>query len=371
MLTFCGKSLSNGFSVGNKVRVHQLKAELASCRQNGQPVLEYFGRLSKLWEEYQIYKPIKLCTCGLYVCGLVHEAAKEREEEKIHQFVLGLNDSRFGGVSQNIISMDPMPSLDEVYSRIIREEQRLSATRSHEQQHEAVGFMVRREQSENQIGIKSDSLSVKSRVTCSHCGRTGHEKKECWSIVGFPDWWMERSGGGRGSGGRGRGGRGSGFVNSGRGRGQIVGAHATSSNPSAFANFTQDQLKVLAQLIEENSGNGSSDKLSGKIKFGNVVLVTGASHHMTGTLSLLSNVLTIPPCLVGFADGSKTSAISMGVFPLSKEVVLTNVLYVPTLNCTLLSVSKIVKQTKCFATFTDTFCFLQDRFSKTLIGTGE
>ncbi|CAL9232189.1 unnamed protein product [Arabidopsis halleri] len=181
------EELKQRFSVGNKVRVHQLKAELASCRQNGQPVLEYFGRLSKLWEDYQIYKSIKACTCGLCVCGLVHEAAKEREEKKIHQFVLGLDDSRFGGVSQNIISMDPMPSLIESESSSI------------------VGLSHR----ENQIVIKSDSLS--------------------------------RSGGGRGLGGRGRGGRGSSFVNSGRGRGQIVAAHATSSNLSAFTNFTQDQ----------------------------------------------------------------------------------------------------------------------------------
>lgn len=175
------EDLKQRFSVGNKVRVHQLKAELASCRQDGQPVLDYFGRLSKIWEEYQIYKPIKVCTCGLCTCGLSNEQAKEREEEKIHQFVLGLDESRFGGMSTNIIAMDSLPSLGEVYSRVVREEQRLSTTRIREQQQEAVGFMVRREQgesrSENFLGNKPDSLSVRSRAVCSHCGRTGHEKR--------------------------------------------------------------------------------------------------------------------------------------------------------------------------------------------------
>lgn len=74
---------------------------------------------------------------------------------------------------------------------------------------------------------------------------------------------------------------------------------------------------------------------------------------------------------MGFADGSNTFALSMGVFPLSDTVSLTDVLYVPSLNCTLISVAKFIKQTKCVALFTETLCVLRDQFSKTLIGSGE
>lgn len=28
---------------------------------------------------------------------------------------------------------------------------------------------------------------------CSYCGCYGHEKKDCWQIVGFPDWWNEQA----------------------------------------------------------------------------------------------------------------------------------------------------------------------------------
>ena len=35
------------------------------------------------------------------------------------------------------------------------------------------------------------------------------------------------------------------------------------------------------------------------------------------------------------------------------------------------SVSKLLRQTGCIAIFTDTLCFLQDRFTRTLIGAGE
>ncbi|XP_024009693.1 uncharacterized protein LOC112084648 [Eutrema salsugineum] len=37
-------NLKERFSVGNEVRVHQIKAQLASCRQDRQPVLDYFKK---------------------------------------------------------------------------------------------------------------------------------------------------------------------------------------------------------------------------------------------------------------------------------------------------------------------------------------
>lgn len=202
-------------------------------------------------------------------------------------------------------------------------------------------------------------------MLCSHCGRTGHERRDCWQIIGFPEWWSEHNAQGTSANrGHSRGGRGSGFA-SGRGRGQVNAAHATSSNSSSFPEFTTYQWKAISQLIQEKTSAGSnSDKLSGKKDLGDVILDTGASHHMTGTLGFLTNIEGIPPCSVGFADGSKTFAVSVGTFALSDKVRLTKVLYVLALNCTLISVSKILKQINCFATFTDTLCVLQDRFSE-------
>ena len=102
-----------------------------------------------------------------------------------------------------------------------------------------------------------------------------------------------------------------------------------------------------------------------------VILNTGASHHMTGDINLLIDLEDISSCKIGFADGSTTVEKKKGVLPLSDRISLYDVLYVPDLNCSLISVSKLLKHSNCFAFFTDTLCVLQDRCSRTLIGAGE
>lgn len=92
------ENLKKRFEVGNKVRVHQLMEQLVSCRQNDQPVIDYYGRLAMMWEELQTYKPSPACSC---LAAAIYE--KEREEERVHQFIMGLDDARFSNVVTAII----------------------------------------------------------------------------------------------------------------------------------------------------------------------------------------------------------------------------------------------------------------------------
>lgn len=121
------ENLRNRFSVGNKVRIHQVVSQLASCRQDGQSVIDYYGRLTVLWDELQAYRTLHVCSCGASA-----QITKEREDEKVHQFVMGLDESRFGNVICQIVDADPMPDLAQSYAKAIREEQRLVAAKKRE-----------------------------------------------------------------------------------------------------------------------------------------------------------------------------------------------------------------------------------------------
>ncbi|XP_048615966.1 uncharacterized protein LOC125588581 [Brassica napus] len=52
------------FSVGNGPRISELRGEIANCRQDGDSVLVYYGKLKKMWDELAVYKPIRTCSCG-------------------------------------------------------------------------------------------------------------------------------------------------------------------------------------------------------------------------------------------------------------------------------------------------------------------
>lgn len=100
------ENLKKRFSVGNKVRVHHLKEQIASCKQNSQSMMDYFGWLAKMWEELDMYKPLPACSCNAAA-----EYEKEREEENAHQFLMGLDESRFGIVCQRWCARNNVSSL--------------------------------------------------------------------------------------------------------------------------------------------------------------------------------------------------------------------------------------------------------------------
>lgn len=102
------------FSVGN-VRVHQLKAEQASCKQYGLSVMYYYEKLSAKWKELLNYKPLPKCTCATKEMYL-----REYEEERVHQFLMGLDEVRFGNfVVINIINLEPLQGMNSVYQKVV------------------------------------------------------------------------------------------------------------------------------------------------------------------------------------------------------------------------------------------------------------
>lgn len=129
------ESLQRRFSVKNDVRVHQLRESINTCLQNGQTVIEYYGRLTKLWEELDNLRTMRPCTCEASA-----DIEKENAEIRVHKSLFGLDESRFCNIRSQIIDEDPLPDINNVYSRVIREEQHNNTTKSIELKGEAIGF---------------------------------------------------------------------------------------------------------------------------------------------------------------------------------------------------------------------------------------
>ena len=101
------------------------------------------------------------------------------------------------------------------------------------------------------------------------------------------------------------------------------------------------------------------------------IIDTGATDHMTCDQHMFTNFS--PNChktVIITANGVESPIEGVGTVTLSPSLSIPNVLFVPTLNCNLISVSKLTKSHSCVAVFYPTHCVFQDIHTKEKIGSG-
>ncbi|KAH9754598.1 retrotran gag 3 domain-containing protein [Citrus sinensis] len=308
------------FFVGNRPRVQQLKSELANCKQRGMTILNYYGKLKMLWEELSNYDQSPAYLCGNCTCNLGVEWDKKRDEEKLHQFLMGLDEAVYGDVGSHILSTEPLLKLNRAYAIVIQEEQVQSMTRAKEERSEPIAFVIQAVQG-------SHDNRDKSSILCTHCNKTGHEASSCFQLIRYPEWWGERSKATR---------------NAGRGPARANAAQVAtgSNNPSGelpksaasgLSAVSSEQWNTLLNLL--NSKKDSNLRISGKRNSMELILDTGASHHMTGNRKILHDIVSVIPCSIRLPDGNATIANTEGTVVLASHLRLNNVLFMPSLTC--------------------------------------
>jgi len=98
-------------------KIHRLKVEIASYKQGNLDVIEFFSKLMGLWNEPE--NTIKHPTC---TCEAADKYAKMAEQDRVHQFLMGLDDDAYSNVWSQILTLDPLPSLDKIFSMVQPEE---------------------------------------------------------------------------------------------------------------------------------------------------------------------------------------------------------------------------------------------------------
>ncbi|XP_019223932.1 PREDICTED: uncharacterized protein LOC109205653 [Nicotiana attenuata] len=110
------KEIEQLYGKANGTKVFQIRKDLASISQGSSNIASYFSRIKKLWDEltYSITYPDCTCSCK-------EAFQKIEEEQKVHQFLMGLNET-YTGVRRNILLMKPLPDIDSVYAMLIEDE---------------------------------------------------------------------------------------------------------------------------------------------------------------------------------------------------------------------------------------------------------
>ncbi|XP_071917923.1 uncharacterized protein [Coffea arabica] len=170
------EDIQESLSIANKPRVQQIKGVLAEWKRRGLPIVTYYGRLKHLWKEFANYDQIPTCQCGRCMCNLSVQFDKKREEEKVHQFLMGLDDTMYGTIRSNILSTEPLPSISKAYSLICHEERVRNMSKEKEGCGEPISFVVHA----NIGGGRLRTRTKDKPALCSYCNRGGHDAENCF-----------------------------------------------------------------------------------------------------------------------------------------------------------------------------------------------
>ena len=370
--------LKRRFSVLNGPRIQQIKAELANCKQKGLAIESYFGKLNRIWDSMASYRPLRICKCGNCTCDLVTQQEKDREDDKVHQFLYGLDDAYYRTVRSSLVSRTPLPSMEEVYN-IVRQEEDMKLVNKIEDDDTTSAVTAFAVQTRGR-GRGDDS---NKSALCKHCNRTGHLSDSCFAVIGYPEWWGERPRA-RTTLGRGRGGASP--NGAGRGCGSVVYANAvevapkhtqqanyvvTDKDRDGVTGLSEVQWRNLLNILNAAPGKGHStnaETLTGKHLTPSWILDTGASHHLTGKLDSLSDIRDMEPVLIVLADGRETVSNKEGKVRIGHSLVLNSVFYVEGMPSDLISLGQLMDENRCVVQLADHFLIIQDRISRMVIG---
>lgn len=115
--------LRTRFLQSNGPRQFQLRRDLANTTQDDLSVTQYYTKMKTLWDELSHFRPA--CSCSTCICGGVAKLCTYFETEFVLNFLMGLSDV-FNNTRNQILMMDPLPSINRVFSIMVQEERQKS-----------------------------------------------------------------------------------------------------------------------------------------------------------------------------------------------------------------------------------------------------
>ncbi|XP_019241196.1 PREDICTED: uncharacterized protein LOC109221186 [Nicotiana attenuata] len=113
-------SLEQRFGKSNGAKLYHLQKELTGLVQGNNDIAGYFTKLKRLWDELDALNVIICCSC-VCVCEGKAKLAKSLEDQRLIQFLMGLNDI-YAQARGNILMMNPLPAIDVAYSLLLQDE---------------------------------------------------------------------------------------------------------------------------------------------------------------------------------------------------------------------------------------------------------
>ena len=168
--------LQERFSQGNDSRIYQIKREIVEYRQGQQSISVYYTKLKAFWDELSSYHETLTCSCG----GL-DKLNKRDANERVMQFLMGLNDS-YAAIRGQILLMQPIPDTRRVYSLVLQQEKQVEVSLNRDN---LIHHAMLADQ--NNLMVQAHHVQKKKNTLhCSYCDRDYHSVEKCYYLHGFP-----------------------------------------------------------------------------------------------------------------------------------------------------------------------------------------
>ncbi|GJU59977.1 ribonuclease H-like domain-containing protein [Tanacetum coccineum] len=338
--------------------VYNLLQKNNTVKQGGSSVADYYHRLNSLWREFDALTKIPKCVCEVQcACDASKELSLHQQIMKLMQFLMGLDDC-YQPVRSALLTRDALSDVKDAYNIVSKEE-------SHR-------------------GIPESFGTSDAKLNATSFGKSGHTIDRCYGIVGFPANFKRASNN-----------------NGKQSFNENVDVKCDKQNlgsPST-SGFTPEQMKKLLNLINDNGASNFHANMAGKYSFfnGNVwfnmnfskffcannklyvktislgwIIDSGANQHLTvSTVGMINDVdVTSLSITVGHPNGTLATISHIGNLKLTDNVILYDVLVVPGYCVSLLSVNKLIRDSKMFVGFDEEKCYIHDLTRQKILGTG-
>ncbi|XP_076959918.1 uncharacterized protein LOC143636131 [Bidens hawaiensis] len=319
--------LNQRFGQASGEKMYQLKKSLCEISQGSKDIATYFTKMKSVWDELSALDSLHVCSCGSS-----HLFAKREQDDRLVQFLMGLNLS-YDNIRGNILMMKPLPSMSEVYSILVQDEKQREMHSSTPFVPESASMNVA---NQNSYG-KFDN---KKGLFCTHCKKSGHLVNKCYRLVGFPFKFTKTK-------------RFSTNVD------VTDQDYQESASPltNTILGFTSEKISDLLQLLQRNNVEKSAKEPSPTLSH---ATFAGESDHMCFDDALLTNVKILShPVYLRLPNGQVITVHKYGTLVLNPNLSLCHVLHVPQFKHNLLSIPKICQDTKGLVFFSDSTFVLQ------------
>ncbi|GJR79770.1 putative RNA-directed DNA polymerase, partial [Tanacetum coccineum] len=320
------KELSETYDKVDGSIVYNLIQKIGSVKQGGSTVADYYHKLNSLWREFDAITKVPKCVC-LVKCACA---------------------------TKLLFSLGILFYVKDSYATVSREE-------SHR-------------------GIPETSETIDSKLNAtSFAVKTFNQNKRGYKKPNTPKQ--------------------NGFRSNFNANSDTKGSDKQPFACNSPTSFIANQMQKLLNLINDSTSGNTESNMAGRVSFFNGnewfnvnfskfycgnskflvktitlgwIIDSGANQHLTTSTIGMINVVDISNLniTVGHPNGTVATISHIGDLRLSNNVILHDVLVVPGYCVSLLSVNKLIKDSKLFVGFDEDKCYIQDLVKGITLGTG-